>query len=147
MNQETERLLLEVGYACPRLAVRAQKLAELILKERDREIARHDSMVIYNDQLLTENNTLRDALSTLLDTLCIQECGGEIDRKLAIKDARAALELENSTLRNAEQAKLNAWIAEGDELFTLMEKKSVWFSVGVWWADRPWRNKDEPPAR
>jgi len=43
-----------------------------------------------------ENKVLRDALSTLLDTICIQECGGEIDRKLAIKDAREALKGERS---------------------------------------------------
>jgi hypothetical protein len=38
---------------------------EQLVQGRDREIARHDSMVIYNDQLAAECKVLRDALRHL----------------------------------------------------------------------------------
>ena len=38
----------------------ANRIIERLVGERDREIARHDSMVIYNDQLTAENKVLRD---------------------------------------------------------------------------------------
>ena len=43
------------------------KALELMRQERDREIARHDSMAIYNDQLAAENKVLRDALELMVD--------------------------------------------------------------------------------
>jgi glycine cleavage system regulatory protein len=44
------------------------------------------------NSMYDEIERLREALKNLLDTVCDPECGGEVDRKLAIKDARVALE-------------------------------------------------------
>ncbi len=49
MNEQLKKLMLEAGYAAPELAGRANKLAELIVKECANVAADHDGLDIYEE--------------------------------------------------------------------------------------------------
>ena len=49
MNERIEKLMLEAGYAAPELAGRANKLAELIVRECANVAADHDALDIYEE--------------------------------------------------------------------------------------------------
>lgn len=49
MNPRIEELMLEAGYAAPELAGRANKLAELIVRECANVAADHNALDIYEE--------------------------------------------------------------------------------------------------
>ena len=49
MSHRLRELMLEAGYAAPELAVRANKLAELIIRECANVAADHDALDIYEE--------------------------------------------------------------------------------------------------
>jgi hypothetical protein len=63
-----------------------------------REVSNRNMRAMEGDKATKQFNSmydeieqLRESLSKLLKTICDPECGGKIDRDLAIKDARIAL--------------------------------------------------------
>jgi hypothetical protein len=66
---------------------------------------------------------------------------------------RAALDAAAASERNRLVAKLQddmvrfeAWRQQGDALMA-NKKFGAMFSLGAWWADRPWRNTTDEPSR
>lgn len=56
--------------------------------------------------------------------------------------------------QHAEIAQLRAhieaieqWKAEGERFFGDPNKTGSLFQMAVWWADRPWRNRNEPRSK
>ena len=50
------------------------------------------------------------------------------------------LRAEIAELRAALEAR-DAWAEKGDALVKQGDALGVWFCLGQWWADRPWRDK------
>jgi hypothetical protein len=63
----------------------------------------------------------------------------------AAADEICRLEARVSELEGYIDVDLAQWKAEGEALMARGERWSVLFSMGIWWADRPWRNKDAKP--
>lgn len=40
-----------------------------------------------------------------------------------------------------QERELDAWVKEGETLFSGVHRWSFLFWLGVWWADRPWRKR------
>jgi hypothetical protein len=67
-------------------------------------------------------------------------------RKLEKENAKLRIEIERLKTENTElkraQATFETWYAKGEQFFG---DKFITFSfhAGEWWADRPWRKRDE----
>lgn len=98
-------------------------------------------------QTPTEASSIDGAASALNDGLCIaarlRRClrfdtptPEESELEASARDAANELELLAAHCKRVED-----WKQEGEALFE-RQGVSVMFSLGAWWADRPWRNRD-----
>lgn len=63
------------------------------------------------------------------------EAANEIERLL---DAVEELSAENEQLRT-ELEKVRAWQEAGEEILSTPYYRSLSFSIGKWWGERPWK--------